>query len=1856
MTERDPLPPAMGERRAIGGYHPQYRVAAGLILRALRDGTLEWIRVADPEAGRVDDIQVATASALDGYQVKWSRFPKTITFNDLVRSSADQPNLINQLADGWRRLTSQSKRRVTVHLLTDDFPSTNDHVPGAAQPNFADHFAAFLAEAWQPKSADRTYPLPERWSHAWAALATASGLEQNNFETFATDCRFDVAYRLPDDVVEEGDTQREGAAWKADLDQLHLALYSIVADKRQIVQLSRSDLLDLLGWRERLEFRSRHEFPPTPIPYEEITGTAQELFEAIQANAGGYLILLGTPGSGKSTLLSNALRYRAERVVRYYAYVPETLEPSSTRGEAINFLHDMVLALEQLGVRSGQTIIKNDLQLLAARFLQQLQQLHREFLQTGQKTILVIDGLDHIAREQAPMRSLLRELPHPNQVPEGVYIVLGSQTDHLPDLPTPVRVAIDEPSRRIQMRLLSPVAARSIVDRAALTPRPSAEQVGRIVELSDGHPLALGYVINQLRIGSEVDVDTTLSKIEPYRDHVDVQYVSHWRQVEDDRELVHLLALLARIRGGVDIRWVDEWANKDALYQLQRRFKHYFRIESDSRWYFFHNSFRAFLTEKTRRLPGVSSAVGDATLFTQLATHSAAAHAESPIRWDELYYRAAAQDHAGVKRLTDPAQIRAQFFAGRSIQSIRSDIRRAYASAGATNDLVLFARLCLLASEYNLRESNLEQVPMTEMLLELGDDRVAIDRLREGLQLRVSTAQALRASTALIAAGFEDEAERIFTLAEPLDVLSSATPIPSHERDETVRTLTDWIEGAIHFRSVDQIVAAIDRLHIDEAQSAFRHETTESLHNQLRFEVVRSLVAARRWDDAQTVYSEWATKDNDGYWFWSHVHVWREGSRLGEPDRALAAIDAARNWTETHPLDAHARIALAEAVLRLRGDAAGAAALIADIQQPAVADGLRVPADPEFQPFRFRFQLNRLLAALGLERPVRECVPDAVESREEGLVLFERQVCIVARLFGRAWAGRVMPAQSFVNEALGVLRLFNRPYPHEWTTWYLAQAGRAELYRLLVRAASLHGQDVVAALTYAFEQEWDDAGSKMYWPSDVVRDVVTALSEAGADAAWTHRRLTLLEPDLFADDEIQARLKSARAQFEAYVSVRDVRAARRVYTDLLRASLGVGYKDYQVIGLLRWAELANREDPASGAARIAAVASFMPPLEGTHVEWNSLKEAVRCACKWSLAAGLRIIEWLFDHARLRYDVALRILLEEALNRPGAHVALANAVYRWLFLPFDSKAHPGLLVLLAQRLSGPNESETVAVAAVAKLATAVRTYALPSTRKTLLKALSSVHDGESASAFDTGDSDKSTTSTPLTYEVGGERLTESEVTERAVSVEAIRTLVATARESFLPWERVLEPFVRQATNAEVQELAGVFGDSKRSSMVYALFAQRLATLDRRHESLRMAAHAFELTEPSGWYEYLDGGTRLRALEALRAVDRDRAQRIGFETLISELTAGTADGGPLSVELGRILPLVAETISAAHIWEEMHWYLVALFAHAGELQRPSLDGLKPDGQHDIGEASVTLCRWIMRYVDDAANALARSAQRATIELLEKQNETIQSLVREYLDGDPTELALITLRAAAIQDIRAIAPFAGQLAKLAAARQFGVRQQARQMLDDLASGGYGTVAAATPAPAELPAAYDLSYRRRRSAQRIVDVPVRSEEFLPPSDDPAELISPWHPEAGAIAELANVQPEALYQRTAELMAELGGPNFDDRERGLRHRLDRLELKLGFRRPRAALARKALGVATAELVDAGRIHDADFGALDTLLCAGDPATLRQLPQPRPTWVTPIAERTGGTERAYYSAGWESRASTAQSVGAPLGK
>ena len=292
--------PAEGERAAIGGYHPQYRLSADTILQSLRHETLEWIRLADPTAGRVDDFQIGTPGRVDGYQVKWSRDGGNFTFRDLTAPDGDTPCLIAQLADGWKTLRqSHATRRVVVHLCTNETPSVSkllDRADGVTKGSFAE----FLNQVWYPAhETGRT--IPTEWQPVWDNLVEASTLSAADFAQFASHCKLEFGVALPGKLVSGTNPD---PIFERDLRQLTEFLQSVVADPSNAIELSRATLLDRVGWTNRLTYVSRHEFPDPTIPYREIEVSADQLRVALQNLIRGYVALLGDPGSGKSTLLT----------------------------------------------------------------------------------------------------------------------------------------------------------------------------------------------------------------------------------------------------------------------------------------------------------------------------------------------------------------------------------------------------------------------------------------------------------------------------------------------------------------------------------------------------------------------------------------------------------------------------------------------------------------------------------------------------------------------------------------------------------------------------------------------------------------------------------------------------------------------------------------------------------------------------------------------------------------------------------------------------------------------------------------------------------------------------------------------------------------------------------------------------------------------------------------------------------------------------------------------------------------------------------------------------------------------------------------------------------------------------------------------------------------------------------------------------------------------------------------------------------------------------------------------------------------------------------------------------------------
>ena len=250
------------------------------------------------------------------------------------------------------------------------------------------------------------------------------------------------------------------------------------------MHLTRDMLFERLGWIDRLQFRNPHAFP-VPAVYAANEAARQHLQTRLAALTGGYVALVGPAGAGKSTLLAS-LTWPQRRVVRYYAFVPDASDPLSGRGEADSFLHDVSLALEGVGVRRHG--VGNDLRTQRTVFQEQLADAGQQWQDSGEVTVVVVDGLDHIPREQNPSRSLLEELPAPGGLPEGVFVVLGTQTTAI--LPQPVRDALVVDDRTVELPPLASGEVLQLADAAGPGDWLLPHQREDLVAASEGHPLA----------------------------------------------------------------------------------------------------------------------------------------------------------------------------------------------------------------------------------------------------------------------------------------------------------------------------------------------------------------------------------------------------------------------------------------------------------------------------------------------------------------------------------------------------------------------------------------------------------------------------------------------------------------------------------------------------------------------------------------------------------------------------------------------------------------------------------------------------------------------------------------------------------------------------------------------------------------------------------------------------------------------------------------------------------------------------------------------------------------------------------------------------------------------------------------------------------------------------------------------------------------------------------------------------------------------------------------------------------------------------------------------------------------------
>lgn len=1855
--------PAEGERNAVVGYLGQYEFAAERTLATLREGALVSVRVADVEAGQIDDFQLVSADRVDAHQVKWSRHAGSTVFAEFVNDTKNRTRYIRQLADGWERLSKlHHPRHVVVHFVTNDVASSGSS-PTIPRPADTEElgavltwsFAAFLAEAWRPAVTaaqagdDPATAVPSPWIRAMTVFAEASGLDDEAWRRFVADCKLEFGVpSLEASIASAPVTDAERRVLRDDAAWLAHAFMKLVARPDRRVEFTKEQLLGEVGWRHRTEFKHTHEFPDPDIPYRGIVETERQVSDAMERFTGGYIAVVGSPGSGKSTLLTRTLRASQHRVVRYYAFVPNAIGGSLRRGEAVNFFHDLTVMLDRSGIRAGATLPGNDLDLLTQRVHGQLAKASEEWVAGGQRTIILVDGLDHIPREQQPTYSLLSHLPLPEDVPDGVLFVLGTQTDRLQPISQRIRAQLDEQGRRISMRPLERREVLGIVEEtASLIPAPTQAERERIYDLSDGHPLALSYIINRLRHSSGTAVAETLEAVEPYQEAIDRQYSTIWGIAEGDVDLARLFALLARVRGPVRLEWLKRWAPPQALHDITTRFAYLFRQGHGGRWSLFHNSFRAFLIERTHALPALG---GDADLFTELADRSAATDSSDPEHADELFFRAQAGDNAQVLALSVPEDFRAQFVAGRPATVIREDLALALDIAVAERDVVALTRILLCIVEFGQREDLSDSLPLAETWLELGDADLALNALRDGVSLHTSDEVALAASAALDERGFHIEAREVFTLAEPLTVLGGSAKRTGRSRDE-IELLDSWISVAPRFRSISELLDMIQRVratadimwpHDEDDQAAADEAEAENRKNRLLQGMAIALDDLGRWADADTVRAAIRSRSNSTrWWFWTQSIAWHEALAADDRPRAESRFSELREALEKEEiletgLGSTERVAMAGGYLQILRDTDAAKRILEGVEQPAPVDHDSYNEDDGWRAFQRRFALNRVLGALGDQRPLHEVVPDvppeaAIRPRswDDGTAFvteFERGVAHLGRLAGMTWTDGHLGPHDFAAHARSLVRLL----PNSLQIMhggYIVVRARNEFFSRLVQIAAKHGDECVAVLHDLFEAEWIDESRRSAWPGSLVRTILVEMLSVGTAADWVVKWLARIEPMTFRGEELDTELAEGIAQARAWVAAGDIVEARSTFERVLSASFGIRYKEDPLSPCLSWAERANSEDPARMSERLTLMAAAVCSLDGAKTERYVAPKLIKA----SVAAGARpacsLVEWALRNEVREWTDALMFLIDGLVSRAPAAAGALSACYRSVVLPFARAAYVDPVSQLSEALRAEENRQELDA-----LSEAIEVVALRSTRP----ALRAAADGRLTEAEELlRDKTVNDPTAPdhVVDAFDGMSLPLHELQAHVKSVADVEDLVQRLKPGAhsYRWELVLEPFLDRATADELVGSANAIPQNDNTWKVLAAIAERLLALgDARAQAV--IERVIQSSRASGWWRFYDGGSRLTAYELLVRLSPDEGRRTAWKALQDDLAAGEVLLNQLFDDWDRIVSMLSPDTSAIDIWDVVSQHVAALVAHAPQGDSPALPPPEDPGEPTAVVEAVS--GLVASYLDHPATTLAQGAQQFFTDRLLAHDTVAEAVLSARLaDTDvPNEGALVVLRALA--RVRGEVPDSMQvtLRDLLHSKLFTDRRAALSLLGpegETSPEDAGRIELSPTIQRPLPATFRLVHPKAQPPSRR-PIPERG-AMLEPAEDAADLILTFRAELDLIAQWADVQPEALYHYVAELATSVlpegsRDYSFDD-EPVLRDEMHRLGLLVTYRRPRARRILRAMDEATAMLIDHGRLDERYHSALDRFFRQADPYFVVARPTRRPVAVEPIPER-----------------------------
>jgi hypothetical protein len=1796
------LVPAEGERRAIRGYLGQYDRAGAAIYAELERGQLLWIGVADRNAGIADDLVLGFDGLVVGHQFKTSQFPASFTVETLLTGAN---GLLKPLIEAWQALCNdQPTAGVEIRLVVNDYPSTNDS-PGNTPPA---HSAAFLEDFAEATDRSLQEWRDGRWSGVIDRLHRASGLLDDQFEHFLRALR--IIHGSGADFV---------LAHKLSVEQARLAteiaalLPQLVGDRRNKDRWTRAELLEQLGWSDPTKVRHLHQFP-IGAHVQRNRDTEAALLAAVRGTECGYIALVGPPGSGKSTLLQTALATEPKvRLVRYLAYVPGSAQGVG-RGEAEDFLEDLTIQLRQTGLR-GLRLKDNSLHERREQFGAILKQAGERYRVNGVRTLIVLDGLDHIPREERPLHSLLAELPLPNAIPLGVVFVLGTQRLDLACLKPAIQEHAQQGSRLVSMCPLDRVAVASMADALNLDPAISRR---RLYERSHGHPLATRYLIQALLAADDSMRTLLFEGGREYGEDIDSVYASAWREISSDLQAMHALAFIARAEAPMPLALLATVVEEQAIERALLTARHLLR-ETTEGWSVFHNSFRLFVLSKPRMRLGAIDPTYSPSVYRELAQLASTAPASSAQRWLELRYAARAGEIHQVLGLSTPAFFRRQLGQGRGTADIEADIRLALLAARTAADATVVTRLLLCRDEVSRRSTALEyaeQLPLA--MLSAGELEAACAYVRD------FPAKGYEVVDALLERGDYDGAKELFEHLEPLSQLHTSR-FQNYGHEHNVHEFKKWARRVFHFRDFEQIRLAIDHLEAEcepdpDPSASPADEQPDSLSVQLKLEVAQAVVSHQPGIDLGYVCDQLGMTAAP----LAALMVQAGIARLarGDGTQALALFQSAANLPDftNLPNSSLRTIALCAAI---SGDQPLAVRLFDRLVPPAIAMG-----DDELHYNSPSWLVQAVMEHAQLATLIGNPLSSAKQSRHTILRPLQDYATQVGVLLGRAHlthdpieAGAV---QRLCRTVMGYILRLIPSAGSDFHLTHLAITASPLLASSFVKIAGACQEGEYRAVIRVIDELVAKSSVKRF--SLLRREVALATYAVDGDRESAAQRLDPLVTEL-VENTPSEQLDGLADLVVAFAAIGDLKRARQLLAAIPEHCLGYALAAKKDPLYTVWHNVlvnANAADPEQREARTAQLmrqVEGMKETEGASAAHRLarvlIEEAMRSSTRFGYEAAQSLGEWGLIGWPNRIDA----LMAETLRRRPDLLHASIAVWCGLCLPYYEESHYRATRHIGDFIDVAADSAGAPLIAdvVSTLQRAIELSSRAQDRLALLNRLrngAARHGHQSLQleiAIQRWEAEAPPArdySTPQKYDDASS----------LVELEQAFLVDATKLDFHAPYR-----FLALADSAPVEQVVGMYERweaLQASERCRFLVVERLVHAGNAGYASRLLEEYLPgETQRRSWSQWM-GGEQYHYFKARLALEGPSVRPVAFASFVDSLVTGEDSSMLLLAEIESILPIICAEPDWPAIW--------SLLSEQMEFTREYRLGRPFEPSQAAFDDTELLAELVYQAVRLPITDVRWNAQQCALQLAHQQgfseqvfSRTIARLLAGELDEPWHAMQILSL----VEEQSHMAGLGALVASLVNHRDLGVAVAAQQLARH-----WGLSVSATSAP--LPLVYQLSL---------------GDEFddnmaLTDEDTGAMLIEKplgwtrWlRPVVAALAQATGVDEVNLRQRAATLISEWGGLNAFGQSaiKKLEVHLRTMDMQIQYLKPHAWVGIVAMRHVAGELYRAGLLAEHHLPALLEQLNTSSP------PQP----LVSADVRPGGILRPLLSedVGWNER-------------